>query len=621
MIQLYIDNKPAVIKSGSSFKFYRENIYFTEAEDYTLDVTLPLQGCPENLDIFSAIHRPEMSAVPLIGKKYPFHFISPPLDISGSAIITEVNEQEVKVQLLAGATGIDIETIGSSVYIDELDLGRAFDITHMIGTYDGAVRNSFYTANITGVHSDYDNNPNKCVFFPIYSEEDDIVLNRHSGSSIDIVPNIEYCLSEDYDKFSAQPYLLLIIERVLNSIGYELSPDNAIAQSWQRNIFIANGRNESKYANILPHWTVSEFLKEVSLFCGVNFIVEGNTINAVRKADFYSSNSEVSNITEVIDEYTTEISEEDEGSQDPLTGNVGYDFDSIDPMLQLPDEVWRKAIVVEPFDTIQLMRLWSGENITESEQAKSKHLLSEKQAHGVYAFIKDYNLDDFTLCEVDQVGSIYRDVKRREIDVSLRIVPTKMTMQPVRYLYKTEDGRRGKLNDAFDVPMLMTSASIDKQPEYFSVNDAVNPNAEQVSAPSKPERIEVALFDGGQINVLSEWTDPTGSSINITIPIATGIPYVRVDENTYFTHLITTTYTQNSLLLKEGTPMYDILSTGKSIDTRCIHIFQFLDEIEPDPKKPFIIRGRKYACQKIEYTIEETGLSPIKRGYFYEIND
>ncbi len=54
MIQLYIDGKPAVIKSGTSFKFYRENIYFTDAEDYTLDVTLPLQGCPENLAIFSA---------------------------------------------------------------------------------------------------------------------------------------------------------------------------------------------------------------------------------------------------------------------------------------------------------------------------------------------------------------------------------------------------------------------------------------------------------------------------------------------------------------------------------------------------------------------------------------
>ena len=112
MRQLYIDGKPAVIKSGSSFKFYRENIYFTEAEDYTLDVTLPLRGCSENLAIFSAIHRPEMSAVHLIGKKYPFHFIAPPLDIEGSAIVTEINETDVKVQLLAGSTGVD-----SAVYI------------------------------------------------------------------------------------------------------------------------------------------------------------------------------------------------------------------------------------------------------------------------------------------------------------------------------------------------------------------------------------------------------------------------------------------------------------------------------------------------------------------------
>lgn len=260
MRQLYIDGKPAVIKSGTSFKFYRENIYFTDAEDYTLDVTLPLQGCPENLAIFSAIHRPEMSAVHLIGKKFPFHFIAPPLDIQGSAIVTEVSDTEVKVQLLAGANTIDLkaaDAIGSDVYIDELDLGKAFDVTQNINTYDGTGRNSFYGVRPAGMNAIYSSNEDKCVCFPVYSEGSDVIVNERACSENRSGQYVTYSISTNFDKFSAQPYLLMILERVLNAIGYQLAPNNVIAKSWQRNLFIVNGRNEYKYANILPHWTVA----------------------------------------------------------------------------------------------------------------------------------------------------------------------------------------------------------------------------------------------------------------------------------------------------------------------------------------------------------------------------
>lgn len=611
MRQLYIDGKPAVIKSGSSFKFYRENIYFTEAEDYTLDVTLPLQGCPENLDIFTAIHRPEMSLVHLIGKKYPFHFISPPLDISGSAIVTEVNEKEVKVQLLAGATGLDLETIGKDIYIDELDLGKAFDVTHPgISVYDGAIRTGFYSQTISGMKSAYNNNPNRCVFFPVYSEASNVVVNRHA-CNYSARGGFTYSISPNFELFSAQPYLLLIIERVLNAIGYELNPDNVIAKSWQRNIFIVNGRNEYKYANILPHWTVSEFLKEVSLFCGVTFTVEGTTVNTIRRADYYSNADECVAINDVIDEHTTEIESEEEGSKDPLTGNVGYDFDNIDPMLRLPDEVWLKANVQEPFYNESTMRQWAGSY----SEDKSDWILSEKQNNGVYAYIEDS--EGFFLCEVDQVGSIFRDGKRREMDVSLRIVPAKMRMNPALYRYETDRGFVS-LYDAFYIPIIMTSDSCTKM-KKFSVNDAVNPYAEADDAATKPERIEVAYYDEGKFHGGS-WTDPQGASVNITIPLATGIPYAREDE-AYFRTLFTDTGTHGNLLLKEGSPMYSILSPALKIDTRVKHCYQFLDNIDPNPKEMFVVRGRKYVCQKIEYTCEDEGVSPIKRGYFYEIND
>lgn len=619
MRQLYIDGKPAVIKSGSSFKFYRENIYFTEAEDYTLDVTLPLQGCPENLDIFTAIHRPEMSLVHLIGKKYPFHFISPPLDISGSAIVTEINEKEVKVQLLAGATGLDLETIGKDIYIDELDLGKAFDITHPgISVYDGAIRTGFYGAQVGSIKAIYESNPNKCVFFPVYSEESEIIVNKHDAS-FHQRNGFLYSMAQTFDKFSAQPYLLLIIERVLNAIGYELNPDNAIAQSWQRNIFIVNGRNEFKYANILPHWTVNEFLKEVSLFCGVYFTLEGDVVNAIRKSDYYTNNNEYVHIEDVIDEFTLDVEDVEEGSQDTVTGNVAYDFDDIDPMLLLPKEVWERAIVV-PFSNNSSME----EYANTLEKSKSLWLFTVSNNHKVHAFVEEES--GFQLSEVDMIGSIIRSDRYREIDISLRIVPAQVTYQLVDYEYTTGDGRRGTVRDAFYVPMLTTAQAIDKKPEYFSVNDAINHRTESNPEPSRPERIEVALYDGAKISFPGHYTDPTGASIDVIIPSTLGIPYARgydsnASLNAHYNSFHNDKSSEKSFMLKEGSPMYDILSSGKRIDTRLKRSFQFLYNNDLDPKSVYIIRGRKYACQKIEYTCEDEGVSPIKRGYFYEIND
>ena len=41
-MQLIIDGKDAVLKKGSSFDYVSENRSFSDADDYTLSITLPL---------------------------------------------------------------------------------------------------------------------------------------------------------------------------------------------------------------------------------------------------------------------------------------------------------------------------------------------------------------------------------------------------------------------------------------------------------------------------------------------------------------------------------------------------------------------------------------------------
>jgi len=53
--QVYL--KQAALKKGSSIEYVSENRIFTDADDYSMEIELPLADCPQNLDIFGMITR------------------------------------------------------------------------------------------------------------------------------------------------------------------------------------------------------------------------------------------------------------------------------------------------------------------------------------------------------------------------------------------------------------------------------------------------------------------------------------------------------------------------------------------------------------------------------------
>ena len=65
-MEIYVDNKLAVLKKGTSFDFVSENRYFSGADSYSLSITFPLAGCPENLAIFGHINRKDVVAQKLL---------------------------------------------------------------------------------------------------------------------------------------------------------------------------------------------------------------------------------------------------------------------------------------------------------------------------------------------------------------------------------------------------------------------------------------------------------------------------------------------------------------------------------------------------------------------------
>lgn len=49
------------------------------------------------------------------------------------------------------------------------------------------------------------------------------------------------------------------------------------------------------------------------------------------------------------------------------------------------------------------------------------------------------------------------------------------------------------------------------------------------------------------------------------------------------------------------------------------HCFRFISDRVPDPASLFLIRNRRFVCDKIEATITPNGLQPLLTGYFYEL--
>jgi len=52
-ISLQNDGKQAALKKGSSIEFVSENCIFTDAEDYSMEIELPLADCPQSTAIIT----------------------------------------------------------------------------------------------------------------------------------------------------------------------------------------------------------------------------------------------------------------------------------------------------------------------------------------------------------------------------------------------------------------------------------------------------------------------------------------------------------------------------------------------------------------------------------------
>ena len=499
MIELFIDGKPAVLKDNVSIKLTRENVYFTKSGSYTYDVELTLQ-VKENRDIFGSINR-----IDTITEYHVFHAVlrvDNKVLLDGKAVINQVTDNAVKVQLLGGNSEMNFYTKGEELYIDELDLG---DWMHELSYQSEPVPAEKGTAVYRAVldwmecvdirflnkpdsqnpakaqsafewwrdrwwaydHSQgYDAYDNRGVAFPVintnsewnsYCEEgllcNEIMMRMHGrdGNYGRYFP--EYRLGwENQVKQSDgtpqvcpsyMPMLCRTIRKVLSAVGYEIDLEGLkrlyTDNTLFRRIFIVTANNRIDIAKALPHWTVNEFLTQVERFLGVVFEVDEITKTCTLISHQTWWTDTPLPIEDIVDEYTFEVSKED--TSDVSIGNIGYSME--DSEFHLSDDILGAATIDNRFTSFAQMQTY----LQNGSTADDKNKLFNVQGHQfILATIKDANgnVTEYYFKEVNQFGALMRQPDKKDIDVELKIVPATTTLQNVPFVMTTSYTQGGE---------------------------------------------------------------------------------------------------------------------------------------------------------------------------------
>ncbi len=119
---LTINGKQAALKKGSSIEYVSENRIFTDADDYSMEIELPLADCPQNLDIFGMITRKDVDTGDIF-----FDAVLQDTNFfkRGAVVITGITHEAVKVQFLKknenrdGSFDVKSVSIGSRASVKE----------------------------------------------------------------------------------------------------------------------------------------------------------------------------------------------------------------------------------------------------------------------------------------------------------------------------------------------------------------------------------------------------------------------------------------------------------------------------------------------------------------------
>ncbi len=386
-----------------------------------------------------------------------------------------------------------------------------------------------------------------------------------------------------------QPYMCYILRKILEVLGYSVVR-NDIESTVMANEFIANDKIITDFSQVLPHWTISEYMTQIERHFGVVFRLNDITRTAeIINRDSYYKEDNDEYINSVEDEYTV-TSDADE-TKDITDSNIKYSFNSVDKYMQIDEDVLKKFDKVVKPTLDELSTYYK----SLSDDDKGKHVY---ESDGIQYYDK-VESNTHSLVECNQYRRLIRDSENDSSDIELKIVPCEMATGTAYFSYASMSE-----SVAFDVPYLSPASST-----TVSSTGTLQEEIENTTSTDTKDVLEVAMNDG-------VW-QPIKSGNQVVVGKSFPWPFILVNDLVNGEVHRGFSYELNKISSRPN--MYSFVY-GKlnTINTKSEIVYKIVTGKMLDPMKRYIINNKPYICEKIEYKITDKGIDKEKTGYFYE---
>ena len=665
MVQLFLQGKEAVLPDNASFKLTSENPYFTKSTSYTYDVDLPL-SIKQNRDIFGHINRIDVEKS---SPRYECELIVDNTSILvGEAHITEVNETSVKVQLLGQTAGYNYGNKMDDVYIDALDLGNWFETAWPDKSYFDFKDNTWKVydkvplGNTSPVlyrffcdHTTSPQTKDPTVFFnnlysgtypfvafPITnaSTQEEFNCWRVSVSGASSCYLFPHWVDNDNAwhsiPFACQPYVWLMAEKVAAATGFTLEHANNALYTDQlyKYVFIASANNHMLCNRCLPHWSVNEWWSSIEQTFGVIMSVDyvSHKMYLRKRNAHYTEATAKVNVDMVVNEYTCSM--DDETEADISTNNVGFSNDNFNADELLSDDLYAAAVLNKDYESID--DLYDYISMLTPTERKSLHdTIFETSDKRQYIISLDCGNGKEGLKQVNMFRPRIVREDSDDIDIELKMIPSQykditlsfwnnllQNREPVEtYAPGTETPGYEYKTRALSNP---DRQSAEATTDELDIDAVLSSDAEMPETESPMDLVYLGIAHVERKDSIQARTDNpwTAGYANITVnyPFATLRDRWARDING--TTIRDYNPDELTLLLMQGVNNFArvLNAEGTTIDTLYKYCIKFISDSIPEPGSIFVIRNKKFVCQKIESTISAKGIDKQHTGYFYEFS-
>ena len=610
-MQIYVDNKLAALKKGTSFEYVAENRLFSGSDGYTLTITFPLNDCPQNIAIFGHINRADVATQKII---FDCEIRDKGFYKFGSITITEISESEVKTQFLEGRSEQNFDDTFDDIYINELDLGSAS------GANDSTPSNAWNPSL----------NQMKCVALPW--------VNDYSGNIQNLADYIvddatqkkgHYQWNSECRGRSWQPYLLYITKKMCEVVGYSFDFSNWEDKEEYKYLLICNtlpyAWDTGGFARALPHWSVAEYFEKLELFLGGEFTIDhrARSVNFAFTSDTLASLPAVQ-LSNVVDEHTAEVTVEDDKCEYQEAKNLVYKecdhemwkFYSCDWFVK----AWQHNVVCyasmsELLAANRSFRTWNGSNSRGSNMNKllyaedldayfiirslSKTLVEKRDGWMPNRYSYTMELRPINLFG----GRIVNDSEDAD-EIEIEFVPA--------WVDETEDKYGRLLFLSFsgydETDSTSTSIRVDPAERKKEIDATLYQPLPLQSLTAGEQTKKAEYYDRIYVGW---WDGALSSDGKLPHPFVEDVEIA--DDWTNFRNVHFSLRINNQLLNRRR--------VVHAINPKVKKTFKFIADTIPNPRAVFFIKGKKYLCEKITATFTEQGMSQLLKGVFYPIAD